>query len=641
MWAFQGERMDLSNTYNLKVLYPEIAKQWHPNKNGDLTPDKVVPGSDRRIWWICARGHEWETRIITRKRGCGCPRCGSNTATKEHNLMILRPDIAHHWHPKKNGFLTPEDVTPVSTRKVWWKCSKGHEWVDVIRARTKFNNGCPYCYGIDEYKEYNLSALHPDIACQWHPTKNGNLTPEDVSPGSARKVWWVCFKGHEWEATINSKKRNKNPCPFCSRTRVSKEYNLSLFCPEVAKQWHPVKNGILTPDKVTPAANKKVWWKCDKGHEWQTTVNDRSNRGYRCPYCAGKIASKEYNLLKMYPEIAKQWHPTKNHDLTPDKVTPGSGEKVWWVCDKGHEWQTVINDRSNKGYRCPYCAGKIVSEEYNLLKMYPEIAKQWHPVKNGILTPDKVTPGSNKKVWWVCDKGHEWQTAVYDRSNRGYRCPYCVGKKASKEYSLLKMYPEIAKQWHPVKNGILTPDKVTPASNRRAWWLCANGHEWEAIIESRRRSNNRCPFCSRKKVSKEYNLSVFYPEIAKQWHPVKNGILTPDKVTPASHKKVWWLCTNGHEWEATINSKIRNKNRCPLCSRTRVSKEYNLSLFCPEIAKQWHPVKNGLLTPDKVTPGSKKKVWWKCNKGHEWQALIRDRNYKSTGCPYCAGKRKK
>jgi len=562
--------MKLSNTYNLKVLYPEIARQWHPNKNGDLTPDKVTPGSKRRAWWVCARGHEWESKISVRKRGCGCPRCSSNTATREHNLMILRPDIADYWHPDKNGSLTPEDVTPVSTRKIWWMCYKGHEWIDVIRARTKYNNGCPYCNGIDGYREYNLSALHPDVASQWHPTKNGTLTPEDVTPCSNIKVWWLCGKGHEWKATVNSKNRNKNRCPFCSHTRASKEYNLSLFYPEIARQWHPVKNGILTPDRVAPGSPKKVWWKCNKGHEWQAVIETRSNRKYGCPYCAGTKASKEYNLLKMYPEIAKQWHPTKNHDLTPDKVTPGSGEKVWWLCGKGHEWQAAVYYRSNRGYKCPYCARARASKEYNLLKMYPEIAKQLHPVKNGKLTPDKVTPASHKKVWWLFGKGHEWQTAVSDRSKKGYRCPYCAGTKASKEYSLLKIYPEIAKQWHPVRNGILTPDKVTPASNKRAWWLCANGHEWESII----------------------------------------------------------------------NTKIRNKNRCPFCSHTRASKEYNLSVVFPEIARQWHPTKNRVLTPDKVTPGSRKKVWWKCNKGHEWQAVIKTRNYKSTGCPYCTGTRK-
>jgi hypothetical protein len=139
--------------------------------------------------------------------------------------------------------------------------------------------------------------------------------------------------------------------------------------------------------------------------------------------------SNTYNLKVLYPEISRQWHPTKNHDLPPDKVTPGSRKKVWWVCDKGHEWQAIIESRSIGHDGCPYCAGTNASKDYNFLKSYPEIAKQWHPVKNGQLTPDKVTPGSNKKVWWQCNKGHEWQAVIWNRNYRNPSCPYCAGKR--------------------------------------------------------------------------------------------------------------------------------------------------------------------------------------------------------------------
>jgi uncharacterized Zn-finger protein len=198
--------------------------------------------------------------------------------------------------------------------------------------------------------------------------------------------------------------------------------------PELVKQWHPVKNGDLTPGKVTPGSSRKVWWLCDKGHEWQTYIAGRAIKNNGCPYCSGKRASKEYNLSVIKPEIAKQWHPVKNDDITPDKVTPLAGRKVWWKCSKGHEWQTIIAGRvkKNSASACPYCSGKLPSKEYNLSVTKPEIAKQWHPVKNGEMTPGKVTPGSRLKVWWRCDKGHEWKTSIYGRTN-SKGCPYCSG----------------------------------------------------------------------------------------------------------------------------------------------------------------------------------------------------------------------
>jgi hypothetical protein len=142
-------------------------------------------------------------------------------------------------------------------------------------------------------------------------------------------------------------------------------------------------------------------------------------------------ATPDYNLSKLYPELAQQWHATKNKELTPLDVTPGSGLKVWWRCDQGqdHEWKTRIADRS-KGTSCPFCSGKKVGKDNNLGVLFPELAKQWHPTKNGNLTPFDVTPSSNRKVWWTCECGHEWKTTVAHRKE-GTNCPECYRRKTS------------------------------------------------------------------------------------------------------------------------------------------------------------------------------------------------------------------
>ena len=126
----------------------------------------------------------------------------------------------------------------------------------------------------------------------------------------------------------------------------------------------------------------------------------------------------------MHPEVARQWHPGKNGDLTPDQVTPASGKKVWWRCKKNHEWIAAINDRTTGASGCPYCSGRRVNEENNLLAVNPGLAKQWYQRRNKYLKPDQVTPGANKKVWWKCEKGHIWQAKIADRSS-GKGCPYC------------------------------------------------------------------------------------------------------------------------------------------------------------------------------------------------------------------------
>lgn len=137
------------------------------------------------------------------------------------------------------------------------------------------------------------------------------------------------------------------------------------------------------------------------------------------------------SLAERFPEVADQWHPTKNDDLTPLDVTYGSGRRVWWRCEKGHEWGATPNRRTASSSGCPYCASKRATPQTSIVAAYPEIAAQWHPTKNGDLTPDQVLPRSRKKVWWLCMHGHEWVARVSYRTWHRSVCPYCAGRRVT------------------------------------------------------------------------------------------------------------------------------------------------------------------------------------------------------------------
>jgi hypothetical protein len=349
-------------------------------------------------------------------------------------------------------------------------------------------------------ENHNLKALFPEVAREWHPAKNGDLTPDKVKPAARLKAWWQCDKGHQWQAFVFNRTRGNN-CPYCNRRKASKENNLLAVSPETAKLWHPTKNGDLSPDQVTPHSGKKVWWRCRKGHEWKTTVGGMQSSKTGCPYCSGRIASEVYNLAVLFPELVKEWHPTKNGNLTPEQVTPGSDRKVWWQCKKGHEWQAIIGNRTRKKYNCPYCVNHFVAKDNNFQVRYPELARQWHPTKNGKLTPDKVMPGSLRKVWWICRYGHVWKAALASRTNRGVGCPHCQrvnGRKSLRvtgNSNLAVVFPEIAREWHPEKNEELQPEEWSPYDPLSVWWRCREGHEWVATIEERTNGSD-CPHCT-------------------------------------------------------------------------------------------------------------------------------------------------
>ena len=666
-----GKRLSITNS--LATLFPEVAREWHPTKNGDLTPDKVRSNSMKSIWWKCDKGpdHEWQTRILHRtgKSKSGCPFCANKKVSVTNSLATLFPEIAKEWHPSKNGDLTPDKIVTGSSMKVWWKCNKGldHEW-EVAPGNRILNNkkirGCPFCANQKVSITNSLATRFPEIAKEWHPIKNGNLTPDDIIAGSRKKVWWICEDNpeHEWQATLDARTGKKGTgCPFCKKFKFLDNQSLATKYPELAKQWHPTKNGELTPNDFPPRTRIKVWWMCDKGsdHEWKTSPSTRIRKDGKinsCPFCANQMVSVTNSLAIRFPEIAKEWHPTKNGNLTPEKIIAGSNKKVWWKCDKGpdHEWQTRILHRTGKSKSgCPFCANKKVSVTNSLAALFPEIAKEWHPIKNGKLTPDDVTSGSGKKVWWKCNKGsdHEWEETITNRT-RGNNCPFCSRHQVSITNSLASLYPELAKEWHPIKNGDLTPKDITSKSGKKVWWKCNKGPDHEWFTSPGARFNNKdelsgCPFCANQMVSITNSLASLYPEIAKEWHPIKNRILTPDKIVAGSNKYAWWKCSKGpdHEWKAKIcdRTKQEKPTGCPYCAGQKLSITNSLASCFPHFAKQWHPTKNCNLTPDKIVAGSTEIVWWKCDKGpdHEWKSPVfqRTRKKKPSMCPFCSNRR--
>ena len=196
------------------------------------------------------------------------------------------------------------------------------------------------------------------------------------------------------------------------------------------------------------------------------------------------------------------------------------------------------------------------------------LLSQWDAERNAPLTPDDVTFGSHKKIWWICKSGHSWQTAVYTRSS-GTGCPYCAARRTLPGTgSLADRFPLLASEWDAEKNLPLTPETTSYGSHRLVWWRCPNGHSYRAVIAQRMQRGNGCPYCANRKVLPGFNdLATAAPLVAKQWHETLNGALTPEMVTAGSHKKAWWQCSYGHVWKAAIYSRAGVQQcGCPVCA---------------------------------------------------------------------------
>lgn len=217
----------------------------------------------------------------------------------------------------------------------------------------------------------SLASVHPELVAEWSD-KNLPLTPDSITYGSNKKVWWKGACGHEWETSVKARSSGKK-CPICSDARVITGINdLNTLKPKLASEWSE-KNEIK-PTEVSIGSHKKAIWQCKQGHEWTATVKSRTINGTDCPYCShNKVLAGFNDLATVFPNVASEW--SDKNEKNPSEVTAFANSKAWWKCKTcGYEWNTLISTRSY-GSKCPCCSGYVLVKGRNDLKTtHPRLA---------------------------------------------------------------------------------------------------------------------------------------------------------------------------------------------------------------------------------------------------------------------------
>ena len=635
---------------SLLGLRPDLSKEWHSIRNGNLTPADVTEHSFKKVWWLCVKRHEWEATVANRSSGTGCPYCSGKKVTTENSFVVNYPKIAKEWHPTRNGNLERDSVSISSNKKIWWQCAKGHEWDTVIAHRTKGNKGkgtkCPFCSGQRATMETSIYKTHPHLITEWHKEKNTDISPYEISYGSTRKVWWQCERGHEWDASCNARSRGTK-CPYCANKRVNRENSLAGLKPELAKEWAKELNKELSPDEVTIGSALKVWWSCREGHNWQAVINKRV-AGQGCPECEayrGTSFAQQaiyYYILKVFPDAKhRQLLETEHGTFEVDIYIPAL--KLGIEYDGHYHKDQVQLERDklkNMALGCLLlrvrkkglpiiCSHNSITIEHDDSNYYPSLVKCILKVLDYVQKNTRVNDSTLNAIKKIDVNFSKDRTAIYEL--------YLLNRK---NYNLVNLFPQLQLEWHSEKNGKLSLANFSKASNKKLWWQCKEGHEWEATVNQRTyEKGSGCPFCSGRRTTRERCLSTVNPALAEEWHPAKNRELLPTQVSAASNKRVWWLCKEGHEWESKVGNRHLLERGCPYCSGNRPTSENCLDKVNPKLSAQWHPSRNGELTPSDVKPNSGKKVWWLCKEGHEWEAIVQSRN-KGSGCRRCRSRKR-
>ena len=666
----------MRNIVNLSIAYPEIANEWHPTRNGTITPDMVAPKSGKKAWWIGPCGHEWEAVISSRTRGVGCPYCSNYKALAGYNdLATTEPQLALEWNYKRNGSLRPTDVTSGSHKVVWWRCSKGHEWERDVNNRAK-GNGCPYCSNLKALPNYNdLASVYPDLAKEWNYDRNGSLTPDQVVFESEKKVWWRCGQGHEWQAIISSRIKGHG-CPYCSNRVVLVGFNdLATTNSKLASEWNYKKNGELKPADVTSGSHKRVWWKCSRDHEWVAEVKSRVY-GRNCPYCANKKVLAGYNDLSIInPELAAEW--SEKNSVSPREVIRGGDRKYFWKCLLGHEDYLSSVDQRIRGQGCPICAQRSQTSFpeqaifFYVKKLFPDAINRYIIGRCEI---DIYIPSEHIGIEYngyfshkgKAEKDHKKKSVIesqgiklvlikeYKKDTERLDADFYIHERTSNESitsliiavlsalspnntvsvdcdrdqsliniqyidsiknnSIATAIPEIVVEWDYEKNGRIKPEYVSRNSRQKYYWICpVCGYSYLAPPVSRYRGTG-CPACAGKAVQSGYNdLKTKNPELLAEWDYEKNTEIDPATVFYRSFDIVWWKCSEGHSWQKSVYSRTKNKSCCPYCTGRRVITGFNdLQTKRPDLAEEWDYSLND-TTPDKIHYNNKtNQVHWIC-----------------------------
>jgi len=541
-----SNKIVLKGFNDLATTHPKIARE----ANG-WDPTKVISGSEKKFEWKCPKGHVYSSALASRtqkkRKPTGCPICA--------NLKILIGfnDLAttHPQLMKEASGWNPTDFVAGSGKKVEWICQKGHKWIIAINSRTgQKKTGCPYCSNQKLLVGFNdLATTHPDVAQQafgWDPSQ--------VIAGTTKKRKWKCNKNHIWEVGVGTRTDSRRRgCPVCANLKIQIGVNdLATTHPDLAKEAYG-----WDPRNVVAGSNKKMKWKCSKGHIFEASPNTRSGRGSGCGFCSNHLLLSGFNDLQTrYPHIASQasgWNPKL--------VMPGSVSKRRWSCEQGHSYEAAPVARTGGNTGCPVCANLKVLEGVNdLATTHPDLAKEAYG-----WDPRTIVAGSEKKLSWKCPLGHEYIAMPGTRTKlNGSKCPVCANQKLLTGFNdLATTHPELAKEadgWDP--------SKIIAGTNRILKWKCLNGHKYKTTGSHRIGDKpTGCPTCANSGFDPNDDAYLYFLQ-HDEWQMFQIGITNSPSDRVAKHKKTGWEMIeirgpmDGHltqQWETSILRMLKAK----------------------------------------------------------------------------------
>ena len=519
-------------------------------------------------------------------------------------LFDACPEAKDYWDRERNQSIDADSLGPNSEKLVWWMCANNHHFQVTPKDFTKRTTGkCLECK--------TIGFLYPDLCKEIDSSKHSDIDDLlKISAGSTRKIWWICPKGHEYEAQIYSRAKRGTGCDICSKSKTSKQ-EIRILC-ELRKVFENVqyRTKIRKKEVDIYLADYKIGVEFD-GSYWHRGKEAKDAKKNKSLLDAGVI------LIRIREEPLRK---ISDHDILTSGIRKkiskdDMNELMTYIrrrCD--HEIATRIDDYiSKKNFQAEkeykhFLAEMPVPYETSIANRFPGLVAEWHPTKNHPLTPSMLTPSSTTPVWWQCKNGHVWQRTPDQRTQTGKivgNCQECISIRFLRP-DLVELISSKNTDKGIAEKSLQCPEVV--------WWECKNGHSFQREIrlaagysQRKRKKELYCVTCQ--------SLGFKFPELLKEFDYNRNKDIDPMITSWTSmHFNAWWKCKNGHEWQQLIGNRTKYypnpKAECLSCR--------SIAFNRPDLMKEWHPTKNKGVDPFSIGVSSDKLIWWQCKNNHEW-----------------------
>lgn len=664
-------------------LHPAIAAEFVANvSRPDMGPRDLRVASRQKCIWRCGRcSHEYQTTVVSRTNGQCCPKCTKVRFASERRRPSAASGTAAQFATFRldelvanltNPSVGMDQLRPNAVDRCRWRCSVcGHRWEATVVNRVAKGSGCPKCSTArgSMARRFappgrSLLALHSALAAEFVENLTApSQTAESLWPGSNSACRWRCVRGHEWVTTVASRVAGAG----CARCGGAGQSRLEF---EVAELLRVVTGETVLLDARVRAGGRTrrvdlelprigLLIDLDPSHWHQHPDRDQRKvdalAGHRyvrvrpqsLPALTGTtVRVLDDNLAAMHwvqslrnvlVDAGATFSEVSQHD---ESAALTRAAVLWQETQRGRPKLSASD-----------AAPHLVSEFLGNLTR-PGVPLEW------------VGPNTSDKCRWRCpDCGHEWTTSIASRAGQLSGCPKCARERITEglrarshpdqgEPSFADVRPDLTEEFVScVSQPARSLKSLRPASNLRCRWRCrVCGHLYVASPADRL-GGRGCSMCGRaragllrSRVPPERSLATLKPDLAAELiEVVDRADLSIADVSPGSNLRASWKCGEcDHRWQASIASRAAGSG-CPACGRLRTAAARSL----PEAGKSLadlHPIlaaemvanaTNPGRNADQMRPNSHDRCRWRCARGHEWEAVLKNRTRNGVGCPIC------